>query len=104
MGIVTKAACAGVPTVVVPYGRDQPEIARRVTEAGAGVTLKPSRLTPERLRDAVRQAMGMAEQARAVARQLDPVGAPGRFADAALSLVRPEVAEPSDQEGDPVRG
>ena len=32
MGIVTKAASAGVPTVVVPFGRDQPEIARRVVE------------------------------------------------------------------------
>ncbi len=101
MGIVGKAASAGVPTVVVPFGRDQPEIARRVTEAGAGVSLKPSRLTPERLRDAVRQAMGMAEQARAVSRRLDPAGAPARFADAALSLARPGVAEPADQEGEP---
>jgi MGT family glycosyltransferase len=90
MGIVTKAAAAGVPTVVVPFGRDQPEIARRVTEAGAGVVLKPKQLTPERLRDAVRRAMAMSAQAQAVARQLDPVGAPARFADAALSLVPAE--------------
>jgi UDP:flavonoid glycosyltransferase YjiC (YdhE family) len=74
-----------------------------VTEAGAGVSLKASRLTPERLRDAVRRAMAMADQAREVSRRLDPSGAPGRFADAALSLVRPEVAEAADQEGDPVR-
>jgi len=100
MGIVTKAASAGVPSVVVPFGRDQPEIARRVTEAGAGVSLKASRLTPERLRDAVREAMGMADGARAVARQLDPAGAPARFADAALSLVRPGVGA-TDEEGDP---
>jgi UDP:flavonoid glycosyltransferase YjiC (YdhE family) len=72
---------------VVPWGRDQPEIARRVTEAGAGVALKPKRLTPERLRDAVRRALAMSAQARAVARRLDPAGAPARFADAALSLV-----------------
>ncbi|HEU5035491.1 MAG TPA: glycosyltransferase [Nocardioides sp.] len=97
MGIVTKAAAAGVPTVVVPFGRDQPEIARRVTEAGAGVSLKPKQLTPERLRDAVRRAMAMSAQARAVARQLDPAGAPGRFADAALSLV-----DAADQEDDHV--
>lgn len=90
MGIVTKAACAGVPTVVVPFGRDQPEIARRVTEAGAGVALKPKHLTPERLRDAVRRAMAMSTQARAVARRMDPAGAPARFADAALSLVPAE--------------
>ncbi|MDF1606320.1 glycosyltransferase [Nocardioides sp. YIM 152315] len=90
MGIVTKAACAGVPAVVVPFGRDQPEIARRVTEAGAGVTLRPKRLTPERLRGAVRRAMTMSAEAKAVARRLDPTGAPGRFADAALSLVPSE--------------
>ena len=100
MGIVTKAASAGVPSVVVPFGRDQPEIARRVTEAGAGLSLKASRLTPERLRDAVRVAMGMADGARAVARQLDPAGAPARFADAALSLVRPGVGA-ADEEGGP---
>src|SRR5204863_6125172 len=33
MGIVTKAASAGVPMVVVPFGRDQPEVARRVVES-----------------------------------------------------------------------
>ena len=103
MGIVGKAASAGVPTVVVPFGRDQPEIARRVTEAGAGVSLKASRLTPERLRDAVRRAMGMTAQAQAVACRLDPAGAPARFADAALTLVRTDVAEQADQEGEPAR-
>ena len=90
MGIVTKAASAGVPTVVVPFGRDQPEIARRVVESGAGVSLPPKRLTPERLRDAVRRAMAMSAPARAVAARRDPAGAPGRFADAALSLVQEE--------------
>ena len=104
MGIVGKAASAGVPTVVVPFGRDQPEIARRVTEAGAGVMLKPAHLTPQRLRDAVRQAMGMAEQARAVSRRLDPAGAPARFADAALSLAPTQVDDAAaDQEGEPAR-
>jgi MGT family glycosyltransferase len=103
MGIVTKAAAAGVPSVVVPFGRDQPEIARRVTEAGAGVSLKASRLTPERLRDAVRRARAVTDQARAVSQQLDPAGAPARFADAALSLVRPAVPDAADQEGDPAR-
>ena len=87
MGIVTKAASAGVPTVVVPFGRDQPEIARRVTESGAGVSLKPEALTPERLREAVRTARSMTDSARRVAAQLDPAGSPARFADAALTLV-----------------
>ena len=37
MGIVQKAIAAGVPIAAVPFGRDQPEVARRVVEAGAGV-------------------------------------------------------------------
>jgi UDP:flavonoid glycosyltransferase YjiC (YdhE family) len=87
MGIVTKAAIAGVPMVVVPFGRDQPEIARRVSECRAGVTLAPKRLTPERLRDALRRARALGPDARAVAARLDPSGAPARFADAAATLV-----------------
>ena len=91
MGIVTKAASAGVPLVVVPFGRDQPEIARRVVEAGAGVSLKAKQLSPEHLRDAVRRARSMADSARRVAAQLDPAGSPARFADAAETLVSGRV-------------
>jgi UDP:flavonoid glycosyltransferase YjiC (YdhE family) len=87
MGIVTRAASAGVPMVVVPFGRDQPEVARRVVECGAGVQLKPRRLTPDRLRDSVRTALAMRASAERVAAQLDPEGAPARFADAAESLL-----------------
>ena len=86
MGIVTRAASAGVPTVVVPFGRDQPEIARRVTESGAGVSVPLKGLTAAKLRDAVRQAMAMREDAQRVAAQLDPAGAPCRFADAAEAV------------------
>lgn len=96
MGIVTRAAGAGVPTVVVPFGRDQPEIARRVTEAGAGIALKSKHLTPERLRDAVRRAVAMRPQTEAIARRLDPAGAASRFADAALSLVPAPAADEED--------
>jgi UDP:flavonoid glycosyltransferase YjiC (YdhE family) len=34
----------------VPFGRVQPEVARQVMEAGAGVRLRTKHLTPERLR------------------------------------------------------
>jgi MGT family glycosyltransferase len=87
MGIVTKAASAGVPTVVVPFGRDQPEVARRVVECGAGVSLKPDKLAADTLREAVRTARSMSAGARQVAARLDPEGSPARFADAALTLV-----------------
>jgi UDP:flavonoid glycosyltransferase YjiC (YdhE family) len=92
MGIVTKAACAGVPMVVVPFGRDQPEVARRVVESGAGVQLKPKHLTADRMRAAVRTALTMSAGAERVARQLDPDGAPHRFADAAENLLNDALA------------
>ena len=39
MGITQKALAYGVPVVAVPFGRDQPEVARRVEVAGAGIRL-----------------------------------------------------------------
>jgi MGT family glycosyltransferase len=90
-GIVSKAMSAGVPTVVVPFGRDQPEIARRVTEARAGVSLAPKRLDPDRLRRAVAEARELAPSAQHAAGVLREHGGAGRFADAALSLAGSEV-------------
>ncbi len=57
MGITQKALAHGVPVVAVPFGRDQPEVARRVEVAHAGVRLSVRKLTPERLRAAVRRAI-----------------------------------------------
>jgi MGT family glycosyltransferase len=87
MGIVGKAFTSGVPSVVVPFGRDQLEIARRVTEAGLGVSVKPSELTPQRLRAAVQQAIGLTTATRAAARASAGSDPAGRFADAAETLV-----------------
>ena len=42
MGIVQKGVAAGVPIVAVPFGRDQPEVGRRIAESGAGVLVKRS--------------------------------------------------------------
>jgi MGT family glycosyltransferase len=39
-GTVMKALAAGVPLLVVPLGRDQPDNAARVVHAGAGVRLR----------------------------------------------------------------
>jgi UDP:flavonoid glycosyltransferase YjiC (YdhE family) len=67
MGATQKARSLGVPVVAVPFGRDQPEVARRVEVARAGVRLPSGRLSPDRLRVAVREAMTMADGARRVA-------------------------------------
>ncbi|WP_205472543.1 glycosyltransferase [Nocardioides sp. SYSU D00038] len=94
-GIASKAMAHGVPTVVVPFGRDQPEVARRVVEAGAGVTLRPRDLSPVRLRDAVADARRLAPAAAAAGATLRAHGGAGRFADAAEAL-----APAADEEAD----
>lgn len=67
MGITQKALAAGVPVCVVPFGRDQFEVAGRVAAVGAGTRVMPDELTPDKLRAAVREAMGMRAGARRVA-------------------------------------
>jgi UDP:flavonoid glycosyltransferase YjiC (YdhE family) len=56
-GATQKALAHGVPVCVVPFGRDQLEVARRAELAGAGTRLPARRLTVKRLRAKVREAM-----------------------------------------------
>jgi MGT family glycosyltransferase len=82
MGATQKALARGVPVCAVPFGRDQPEVARRVEVAHAGTRLPASRLTPERLRDKVREAMGCADGAGRVAAAFKAAGGASAAADA----------------------
>lgn len=82
MGATQKALVRGVPVVVVPFGRDQLEVARRAEVSGAGVRLPSKRLTPERLRAAVRDAMGRTADACAVADGFALAGGAAAAADA----------------------
>jgi MGT family glycosyltransferase len=84
MGIVQKAIAAAVPIAAVPFGRDQPEVARRIAESGAGVALPLKHLSAERLRGAVREAMAMDVQDASL--RLRAFGGPETFADAAEEL------------------
>jgi MGT family glycosyltransferase len=86
LGIVAKAMAHGVPTAVVPFGRDQPEIARRVVEAGAGVMLPRKRLSADRLRVAVAEARATADGAARAAATMREAGGATAFADAAETL------------------
>jgi UDP:flavonoid glycosyltransferase YjiC (YdhE family) len=74
MGIIQKALAAGVPLVVVPYGRDQYETARHIEVAGAGVRLPRRRLSPERLMQAVRTAIALRPGAERVSRAFATAG------------------------------
>ena len=87
MGTVHAALTAGVPVVAVPFGRDQPEVARRVEVAGVGVRLPASRLSPARLRAAVTQAMTLTPRAAEVGAQLQAAAAQHRAADAVETLI-----------------
>ncbi len=96
MGITEKAVAAGAPLVVVPFGRDQPEVARRVVEAGVGVRLAPRRLTPARLRAAVREATGLSAGLRPLAPEALADRAE-RFAAVAEELAAAPAAQSSSR-------
>ncbi len=82
MGATQKALAHGVPVCAVPFGRDQLEVARRVEVAQAGTRLPASRLRPDRLRNAVRKAMGRADGAKRVAAAFAAAGGAKSAADA----------------------
>lgn len=55
-GTAMKALAAGVPMILMPHGRDQPDTAARVTARGAGITLRRT-ATPQVIADAVRRLL-----------------------------------------------
>lgn len=87
MGITQRALAAGVPVCVVPFGRDQTEVARRVTAVGAGTQVLPDELTPTALRTAIHEAMTMRAGAERVAAGFARAGGAPAAADALESLL-----------------
>lgn len=67
MGTTQKSLAAGVPVCVIPFLRDQFEIARRVEVAEAWSSLPARKLRPDRLRTAVRKAMSQREGVQRIA-------------------------------------
>lgn len=91
MGITQKSLLAGVPVCIVPFGRDQLEVARRVELAGAGTRLPAGRLSPARLREAVRAAVTKKPEAENVALRLHGAGG----AEAAATELENLLAAPA---------
>jgi UDP:flavonoid glycosyltransferase YjiC (YdhE family) len=85
MGITQKALAAGVPVCVVPFGRDQFDVARHVQVADAG-----TRLPASRLRKAVREAMEKKAGAERIA-------ATFAAAEALEGLLRNRVSGPTER-------
>ncbi|MEE6175964.1 glycosyltransferase [Mycobacterium sp. 050134] len=81
MGTTLKALDHGVPVVVVPFARDQAEVARRVQVARCGTRLPADKLTPSRLKARVREAITMADGARRVAAGFAATGGVAHGAD-----------------------
>jgi MGT family glycosyltransferase len=77
-GTVIKALAAGVPLVIAPLGRDQPDNAARVIRAGAGLR--------------VRRTADVATMRRAIGRVLDD----HRYEDAARRVAEILAAERDD--------
>jgi UDP:flavonoid glycosyltransferase YjiC (YdhE family) len=87
MGTTQKALAAGVPVCVVPFGRDQFEVAKLVELSGCGTVVMPDQLNPTNLASAVRTAMTMRPGAACIAEGFSRAGGPVATADAVERLV-----------------
>lgn len=87
MGITQKALAGGIPVCIVPFGRDQFEVADQVTRTGAGTSVAPDELTPS-LRTAIFQAISRRDAAQRVAAEFTGTGGAAAAADALESLLR----------------
>ena len=87
MGVTQKALAHGVPVCVIPFGRDQPEVAQRVRVADAGVSVSPRRLDGPRLRRAVEQAATKRSGALRIAAAFAAIDGPKVAADAIEELL-----------------
>ena len=86
MGITQKALAHGVPVCVVPWARDQLDVAAHVEVAGAGVKLARKRLSPDRLADAVQRTLRCAPGAARVRAGYEATGGASAAAEALEGL------------------
>jgi UDP:flavonoid glycosyltransferase YjiC (YdhE family) len=87
MGVTQKALAFGVPVCVVPWGRDQLDVAAHVVEAEAGTRLSRRRLSPARLAAAVEAARACRPGAAQVKAGFDATGGAATAADALEALL-----------------
>jgi UDP:flavonoid glycosyltransferase YjiC (YdhE family) len=87
MGITQKALAFGVPVCVVPWGRDQLDVAAHVVACGAGTRVGRRRLSPERLAAAVDRALGCGDGAARVKAGFEATGGVETAADRLEALL-----------------
>jgi UDP:flavonoid glycosyltransferase YjiC (YdhE family) len=83
-GGVQQALAYGVPLVVAGSTEDKPEVAARVSWAGAGVNLRTGTPSGSRVRRAVRRVMGQPTYRREAARLQDQIA---RLGDPVATIV-----------------
>ncbi len=88
MGITQKALAFGVPVCVVPWGRDQLDVAAHVVACGAGTRVGRRRLTPEKLAAAVDEALACRPGAARVKAGFEATGGVATAADRLEALLR----------------
>lgn len=81
MGITQKALAFGVPVCVVPWGRDQLDVAAHIVAAGAGTRVSRRRLSPTRLATAVEEALACRDGAARVKAGFEATGGVATAAD-----------------------
>ena len=93
---VCEALARGLPLVVAPIRDDQPVIAAKVTQAGAGRRVSYGRVGPAELGSAIDAALGdpaLRRAARAIGRSFAEAGGTPRAADALEALGRPGASD-----------
>jgi UDP:flavonoid glycosyltransferase YjiC (YdhE family) len=89
-GTVTHAACAGVPLVLLPDGRDRFEVARGAVAAGVAVALSRDEANAAVLQRALRTVLDdprYRENARTIAARAAAYDAPAAAADAVEAAI-----------------
>jgi MGT family glycosyltransferase len=81
MGITQKALAFGVPVCVVPWGRDQLDVAAHAVVAGCGTRVPRRRLSPARLARAVDEALTLRAAAARVKAGFEATGGVATAAD-----------------------
>jgi UDP:flavonoid glycosyltransferase YjiC (YdhE family) len=93
-GTVTRAACAGVPLLLLPHGKDQFDVARGAAAAGIALVLDREETGATHVRSALRKLLdepGFCNRAHRVAERAARYNAAAAAADAVERFFTPTV-------------
>jgi MGT family glycosyltransferase len=88
MNSASEALYYGVPLLAIPEANDQPYVARRIVQLGAGISLSPKRVTAPRLRRLAETILADTSYARASANIGESLRQAGGFLAAVEEIQR----------------